>query len=173
MELEPQEQNVWNSRANSKNDNIFYSKYPRNKASSDSSVDQLRNGVSMSSPRQHIRSDDQNISFSRSQNDALSNKNHMKVVYYSRSQSHWIITQHNLKGLIKDIKQILYFLKKQSYGSYDETSFLVNSSTSRRPEEQMSFDQCDLDENNMTSGSLNVPDNELSLEIKVDQISSK
>ena len=71
------------------------------------------------------------------------------------------------------MEQFLYFLQKQSYGSYDETSFLVDSSTSRRPEEQVSFDQYDLDENNMPAGSLNVPDNELSLEIKVDQISSK
>ena len=74
---------------------------------------------------------------------------------------------------IQDIRQTLYFLQKQSYGSYDETNFPINSNTSHRLGEQESFDQLGLEEYNMTAGSLNVPENELSLEIKVDQISSK
>ena len=60
IELEPQEQNRWNTKAYSKNDNIFYSKYLRNKASSDSSVDQLRNQIEMGSPSHHIISTVQN-----------------------------------------------------------------------------------------------------------------
>ena len=66
VELEPQEQNMWNSKFTSKNDNIFYSKYLRNKASSDSSVDQLRNEASTEYPLQNVRG--QNIHFSTSQN---------------------------------------------------------------------------------------------------------
>ena len=66
VELEPQEQNIWNTKVTSKNDNIFYSKYLRNKASSDSSVDQLRNETSTEYPMQNVR--DQNIHFSTSQN---------------------------------------------------------------------------------------------------------
>ena len=64
--MEPQEQNIWNTKVTSKNDNIFYSKYLRNKASSDSSVDQLRNETSTEYPMQNVR--DQNIHFSTSQN---------------------------------------------------------------------------------------------------------
>ena len=57
---------MWNTKVASKNDNIFYSKYLRNKASSDSSVDQLRNEASTEYPLQNVR--DQNIHFSTSQN---------------------------------------------------------------------------------------------------------
>ena len=51
---------MWNTKAYSKNDNIFYSKYLRNKASSDSSVDQLQNQTAMGSPSHHIVSTTQN-----------------------------------------------------------------------------------------------------------------
>ena len=57
---------MWNTKVTSKNDNIFYSKYLRNKASSDSSVDQLRNEDSSGYPMQNVK--DQNIHFSTSQN---------------------------------------------------------------------------------------------------------
>ena len=51
---------MWNTKGYSKNDNIFYSKYLRNKASSDSSVDQLRNQTALGSPNHHIISTIQN-----------------------------------------------------------------------------------------------------------------
>ena len=57
---------MWSTKVTSKNDNIFYSKYLRNKASSDSSVDQLRNEDSSGYPMQNVK--DQNIHFSTSQN---------------------------------------------------------------------------------------------------------
>ena len=50
VELEPQEQNMWNNaktKMHQENDNVFYSKHVRNKASSDSSMEQYNNGRNM------------------------------------------------------------------------------------------------------------------------------
>ena len=66
---------------------------------------------------------------------------------------------------------VSFIFQKQPNGTFDETHFPVRSKKIHRPEDHL--ESFDLDDNNLTTGSLNVPENELSLEIKVDQISSK
>ena len=81
VELEPQEQNIWNTKPNLKNDNVFYSKHIRNKASSDSSVDHygLKNNVDSSSNKVHYGyPSDQNVHNMTSQN-TIADGRHVKV----------------------------------------------------------------------------------------------
>ena len=72
IELEPQENNIWNGKIQHKNGNVFYSKHIRHKASSDSSDENYATNVA-NSFTQNIRQQcpsDQNIYVSSSDNPA-------------------------------------------------------------------------------------------------------
>ena len=68
VELEPQEQNIWNTKLNQSNDNVFYAKHMRNKASSASSVDQY--GQNVNHNIRNFCPSDQNIHVSISDDPA-------------------------------------------------------------------------------------------------------